>query len=48
MYRIKTKRDGYGNKYHKIQKKFFIFWITVAEYGNIDHAKQVLDDLNKK
>lgn len=48
MYRIKTKKDGYGNKYYKIQKRFFIFWFTVAEYGDYNHTKIELDKLMKK
>jgi len=48
MYRIKEKRDADYNKYYKIQKKFFIFWITILEYGEIKHAKKVLRDLKKK
>lgn len=48
MYRIKSKKDGYGSKYYKIQKKFFIFWFTLLEYGNYEHAKKVLAELKKE
>lgn len=48
MYRIKEKKDSDGNKYYKIQKKFFIFWVTILEYGNYERAKEILSDLKKE
>jgi hypothetical protein len=48
MYRVKEKQDLDGSKYYKIQKKFFIFWINIAEYGNFKHAKNILRDLKKE
>jgi hypothetical protein len=48
MYRIKTKKDGEGNDYYRIQKRFFIFWFTVAEYGNYEHTKIELKKLMGK
>lgn len=46
MYRIKNKKDLNGNKYYLIQKKFFVFWVTVLEYGKYEHALKELTKLN--
>ena len=48
MYRIKNKKDLDGNNYYLIQKKFFIFWVTVLEYGDYNKAKNELEILLSK
>ena len=47
MYRIKRKMDlANGKEYFVIQKKWWIFWFTILEYGDLQYAKQILKEID--
>lgn len=46
MFRIKKKMDYANNlHYYVIQKKVWLFWVNIFEYGDYSYANKVLTNL---